>query len=240
LPRPKKLKEAQRSSKKALRPKKGVFFWQNACAPRPAAAKAPAKRPTGRPGSKPHPKLQKVKQNMARAESMVAFIAQLRTHAAINQGTEWDLLPPDDSIVADLIGNGRKMNRIIEGVGRKLSVLRSQGGIENADWSVLAAMGYDELLAHPANRAAAGLAQIADANDPVAKLIAAAKASGDNVVALPPPPAPIEASVVDAPVETKTEEVTEEAKEEVVELPSIFSAIRDQVEETETKRPRRR
>jgi hypothetical protein len=186
-----------------------------------------------------------VKQNMARAESMVAFIAQLRTHAAINQGTEWDLLPADDSIVSALIGSGRKMNRIIEGVGRKLSVLRSQGGIENADWSVLAAMGYDELLAHPANRAAAGLAQIADANDPVAKLIAAAKASGDNVVALPPP-LPVEAAVVDAPVETapvesKTKEPTEEVKEEVVELPSIFSsAIRDQVEETETKRPRRR
>jgi hypothetical protein len=174
---------------------------------------------------------------------MVAFIAQLRTHAAINQGTEWDLLPTDDTIVADLIGNGRKMNRIIEGVGRKLSVLRSQGG--TGDWSVLAAMGYDELLAHPANRAAAGLAQIADANDPVAKLIAAAKASGDNVVALPPP-APIEASVVDAPVETapveetKTEEATEEVKEEVTEVPSFLSAIKDQSEETETKRPRRR
>jgi hypothetical protein len=76
------------------------------------------------------------------------FVSKLRTHAAANLGTEWDLLPSEYSLIALLVSGGRKWNRVVEGVGDKLRVLQAEPALGVAG---VALFTFSELKAHPAN-----------------------------------------------------------------------------------------
>jgi hypothetical protein len=77
-----------------------------------------------------------------RTATVAALVAQVRSHAASCPGTEWDNLPTTDASVAELVGTGRKLNRVLEGVGQKLRVVRS-----GTPFEVAAKMSFQELVA---------------------------------------------------------------------------------------------
>ena len=79
---------------------------------------------------------------MARMETVTSFIAGLRAYAAANPGTEWDLLPKEAIELLPLIGSGRKMNRVLEGVGDKLRVLKANPALGVAGVAPLGYQGF--------------------------------------------------------------------------------------------------
>jgi hypothetical protein len=84
-----------------------------------------------------------------RAVKVASFVVGIKAHAGQNPGTEWNLLGTmTDEEIVDLIGDGRKLNRCIEGVGQKLRVL--QAGL--ADLATVSLMSYQTLIEFEVNK----------------------------------------------------------------------------------------
>jgi hypothetical protein len=147
-------------------PKKGVspqksrnFLRKEGCRRRRAAGPRPG-QPAGRENRPPKGTANMATETNTNETTPVAtapaistrqagFVAQLRAFAAAQSpGTEWDLLPPEDAAVAALVGPGRKWNRVVDGVGDKLRVLRASPALGVLG---VAPLSFAALKAHPVN-----------------------------------------------------------------------------------------
>jgi hypothetical protein len=95
-------------------------------------------------------KLKNGTYNMSnRAVKVASFVSDVKAHADQNRETEWNLLGTmTDEEIVSLIGDGRKMNRVLEGVGQKLRVLKA--GL--ADLATVSTMSYQTLIEFEVNK----------------------------------------------------------------------------------------
>jgi hypothetical protein len=154
-----------------------------------------------------------------RSEKLAYLVNGIRNHAAMNKGTEWDLLPESDADVIALIWTGRKLASCIAGIAPKLRVLKS--GV--APFDVVAKLTHEELVAIET-------AKEAQSTSVVDQLIARLTPE-TNLVKIDPPTA----EVVDVPVVAESapspvvDEPIVETKVEEVAPTSIFDEVKEAV-----------